>query len=1151
MNNKGFISSTLIYSFIILFISLVAAIIGTYAYYHGVIFSTNRDITNSLNDRIEAQYVKITNLLQNSGFEEPTVPSSLTNLDGLEEVHYDGSKYYNLDPTIDGWTNENRYAYRYVKQTSYSGDYSLMLGNYNYSEIYQVDGQNNTYVDEVGIKDVSRVVSQNLNNFSAGTHYLYFSAKVFRNGPTDGTSIIEATCNGGCTTLGTTKIDISGNYLDWTQVSMIFEVNADSDVNNLTVSLKSDNSISGNFILVDELLLTDVTQIIDATGWTLDEAKSYFDGSALNPDNTTNNRYKIDYFEGNISYELYQNIERVKITFDNGPDVPSSSITVVAGRNITQVEPPERENYTFLGYFSRPNGLGTQYFDRLGKPNEDEYINKDMTLYAFWSNEIFYFPYTGQIERILLVEAGEYRIDAWGAQGGSIIVGDKTYNGGYGGYSVGVIDAAAMTYLYIGVGQQGANNNSDATTVRASFNGGGGATCPAGTICTGGGGATHVAYSDGILSSFENNYSNVILVAGGGGGAYYKDNSGKNGGSGGGYIGAGATTTDNGGTQSTGFGFGQGESGNNQSGSGGGLYGGLHSDTGIGTGGSGYINSSTLTDRLMYCHNCATSNVENTYTSTTDSITGQDIDEYEPLSNSAKKGNGYVKVLKLDNSLVNYVELFFDGNAPDAEVTPKSMWYFRGSRYGVLPTAIREGYSFVGWYTEPEGGIKISETDTVNLESSQTLYAHWELGDYVVSFDANGGTVSAESKLVTFTSLYGDLPIPTRDGYTFVGWYTDANSGDEITSTSTVSIGHDHTLYAHWKANNYKVTFDPNGGSASSTSMDVTYNQPYGILPTATRSQYDFIGWYTQLVGGTEVTSATIYKVAGDQTLYARWSNKKYTFSVTPDSHISSFSIKVGTDALLSNQTSYNQSKPYGTEFVISNIVPKTGYHYSGYTKSGSVQEVTSGDSSSVKFKTTEGNASVTLNSAPNTFTIKYNSGSGRGSMSSQTCTYNQNCYLKSNSFYRSGYTFSYWLGSNGKTYSNGTNVKNILSTNGSSITLTAQWRRNSSSGGGSSGGGGGGGGGGGYGGTYTIKYHTTAWFGNDSKMGTQTCYVNSYCTLKKNKFTNQLWSFVGWLTPDNKVYSDQARVYNLARSGQTITLTARWYFPGIGYTPR
>ncbi len=113
------------------FIVLVAAIIGTYAYCQGLIFSSNREIMNSLNDRIEVQYVKLTNYLENSGFEYPINPGSATyNIEKLAEIHYDSSKGYKLDSTMDAWTNDNNYSYRYIKSTRYSGDYALMLDIY-------------------------------------------------------------------------------------------------------------------------------------------------------------------------------------------------------------------------------------------------------------------------------------------------------------------------------------------------------------------------------------------------------------------------------------------------------------------------------------------------------------------------------------------------------------------------------------------------------------------------------------------------------------------------------------------------------------------------------------------------------------------------------------------------------------------------------------------------------------------------------------------------------------------------------------------------------------------------------------------------------------------------------------------------------------
>ncbi len=70
----------------------------------------------------------------------------------------------------------------------------------------------------------------------------------------------------------------------------------------------------------------------------------------------------------------------------------------------------------------------------------------------------------------------------------------------------------------------------------------------------------------------------------------------------------------------------------------------------------------------------------------------------------------------------------------------------------------------------------------------------------VVKFDANGGSVDSEGKSVTTQSKYGELPVPVRDGYTFAGWYTDAEGKDLITETADVSAVDDHTLYAHWEA---------------------------------------------------------------------------------------------------------------------------------------------------------------------------------------------------------------------------------------------------------------------------------------------------------------------------------------------------------------
>lgn len=145
---------------------------------------------------------------------------------------------------------------------------------------------------------------------------------------------------------------------------------------------------------------------------------------------------------------------------------------------------------------------------------------------------------------------------------------------------------------------------------------------------------------------------------------------------------------------------------------------------------------------------------------------------------------------------------------------------------------------------------------------------------YTVNFDPNGGTVSTKNIKVTYNSTYGTLPTPTRKGYTFDGWYTELTGGTKIVSSTMVGNSAGSTLYAHWKANQYTVTFDPNGGTVSTTSKTVTYGETYAspkALPEPTYPGHTFDGWYTEKTGGTRVTEDTVVTVTKDHTLYARW----------------------------------------------------------------------------------------------------------------------------------------------------------------------------------------------------------------------------------------------------------------------------------------
>ena len=222
----------------------------------------------------------------------------------------------------------------------------------------------------------------------------------------------------------------------------------------------------------------------------------------------------------------------------------------------------------------------------------------------------------------------------------------------------------------------------------------------------------------------------------------------------------------------------------------------------------------------------------------------------------------------------------FDANGGSVDTASKTVTYY--STYGNLPTpAARTGYTFDGWYTAKDGGTQVTSNTIVATSAGSTLYAHWTANKYTVTFDENGGdTPSKASQSVTYDSAYGTLATVTRTGYTFDGWYTAASGGTKVTSTTKVSTTGDRTLYAHWTANKYTVTFDENGGDTpSKASQSVTYDSAYGTLATVTRTGYTFDGWYTAASGGAKVTSTTKVSTAGNHTLYAHWTVNKYTIT--------------------------------------------------------------------------------------------------------------------------------------------------------------------------------------------------------------------------------------------------------------------------------
>ena len=142
----------------------------------------------------------------------------------------------------------------------------------------------------------------------------------------------------------------------------------------------------------------------------------------------------------------------------------------------------------------------------------------------------------------------------------------------------------------------------------------------------------------------------------------------------------------------------------------------------------------------------------------------------------------------------------------------------------------RFGYTFQGYYdtSAQTGGTQYytltgASARAWNKTSNSTLYARWSANSHNILLKAEGGLLSngKDSKQIsrTFGSEYGnDLnEVPTRQGYTFLGWYTD--TGNKVVATDTFELDNDQTLYAHWQAKSYQATFDDQGGKTNFVDM--------------------------------------------------------------------------------------------------------------------------------------------------------------------------------------------------------------------------------------------------------------------------------------------------------------------------------------------
>ena len=400
----------------------------------------------------------------------------------------------------------------------------------------------------------------------------------------------------------------------------------------------------------------------------------------------------------------------------------------------------------------------------------------------------------------------------------------------------------------------------------------------------------------------------------------------------------------------------------------------------------------------------------------------------------------------------------------------------------------KTGYTFGGWIYENRTPFTFTDT-TVMPTEGLTLYAAWTADTHTVSFDANGGSGTADAITVTYDSVYGTLPMLSRDGYTFDNWYLN---GEKITAESIVKLVEDAVLKAEWTANTYTVTLEAKGGTVEPGSINVTYGETYGELPEPTRPGYTFDGWFNG--NNTKITSGTTVSITGPQTLIAQWKAK----TDTP------YKVEhYQQDADRSGYTLTETERLFGTTDTATAAAAKG---YAGFTAQNFTQESINGDGGTV----------VRINYDRNSYTVRFNANGGEGSMGDQSFACGAAQALEENTFARTGYTFSGWnTASDGKgtAFADKEAVNNLSEADGGTVTLYAQWVAN----------------------TYTIRFDSDG--GSEAEDITVT-YDGTYGALPTPEKAG--YTFTGW-------YNGAAQITSTTRVAVTgaQTLKAGWNAKG------
>ena len=329
---------------------------------------------------------------------------------------------------------------------------------------------------------------------------------------------------------------------------------------------------------------------------------------------------------------------------------------------------------------------------------------------------------------------------------------------------------------------------------------------------------------------------------------------------------------------------------------------------------------------------------------------------------------------------------------------------------GILSVKVQSTYAMLN------GEYKTIETYKTNIIENNGVDT---IKRFNIFFNANGGVCNESVRNVQKWKKYGELPIPQRKHYTFLGWYTELNGGTKVSANTIMGNG-DVTLYAHWEANPFKNTIkhyvmdgDKKFYLFDTTNYTRRYEEKYQ-LSTSEQGLTVPKGLALNTYGTTHVTgSAKEYPFGTQVTQKAE--DMEYEFYYKTIDYKVTYNLNGGTNAN-GNKSSYNVLHGFNL-----GTPTKRGYTFLGWYDENGQRVTTLNGNIDNDFKNkddmynklntrTVGNKALTAKWKANEYTISYDgNGATSGSMSGNVATYDSAYAIQKNQYVRKGYTFIGW----------------------------------------------------------------------------------------------------------------------------------------------